>query len=599
VTDPQSPLPKKEFRIKHGYKILALFKAFSATEKVVFFCFVVIALITALILAYKASQYFLVTIPVAGGSLTEGEVGVPRTVNPIVAFTDADKDVTALVYSGLMRRDALGNLVPNLAASYSISQDGLTYDFILKKNIYFDDGKPITADDVVFTINKTQDAAIKSPERADWADVTVKKKSDTEVQFILKQPYTPFLDNAILGILPKHIWENISDDQFIFSNYNVQPVGDGPYRVLNITKDANGVPQSYTLVPSSHYSGTKPYISKIVLDFYPDESHAFSALEAREIDSLVGLDPNDAAALASTSASVHILTQAVPRLFGIFFNQNQNPVFADKAVRQALSLAVDRQAIVKSVLNGYGIPIDSPVPQGILAIYSSTLSTPDRGRGHAFDSGLSTSSNITLATSTLEKDGWKLGTDGIYVKTVNKKVQTLAFSITTANSSDLVVAANMIAAEWRSIGAKVTVKVLEYSDLQNVISARSYDSLLFGQYVGTGFDLYAFWHSSQRNAPGLNISEYVNSSADKALSDARASTSSIAQMADLSTFQTIFSQDVPAVFLYSPDLIYVIGDKLNGVNIGSVRTPSDRWNGVSSWYIDTDRVWSVFTKIKL
>jgi peptide/nickel transport system substrate-binding protein len=582
VTDPNSSDSHGEFRIKNGEKILALFKAFSATEKIIFLCFVVIALTTALIMAYKASQNFMVTIPVEGGSLTEGEVGVPRTVNPILAFTDADKDVTALLYSGLMRRDDSGNLVPDLAESYSISSDGMTYDFTLKKNIYFDDGKPITADDVVFTINKTEDAPIKSPVRADWADVTIKKIGDSEIQFILKQPYAPFLDNATLGILPEHIWQSVSDDQFIFSNYNVQPVGDGPYSVKNVVKDANGVPQSYTLVPSSHYSGERPFIAKIILNFYPDENHAFSALEAGEIDSLAGLDPDDAAILASTSASVHILTNPVPRLFGIFFNQNQNPVFADKAVRQALSLAVDRQAIVKDVLYGYGIPIDSPIPQGNLA----------GSRG-------ATSPNIALATSTLQKDGWKLGTDGIYAKTVNKKTQTLAFSITTANSSDLSAATAMVAGQWRAIGAKVTVNILEYSDLQSTINARSYDSLLFGQYVGTGLDLYAFWHSSQRNAPGLNIAQYVNSSADKDLSDARTATSSTIQLADLSAFQNVFNQDVPAVFLYSPDLIYVIPDKLQGVDIKSVSMPADRWNGVANWYIDTDRVWSIFTKIRL
>jgi peptide/nickel transport system substrate-binding protein len=282
-----------------------------------------------------------------------------------------------------MRRNDSGNLVPDLATSYSVSTDGLTYDFILKKNTYFDDGKPITADDIVFTVNKTQDTAIKSPIRADWADVVVKKISDSEVQFILKQPYVPFLNNTTIGILPKHIWKNISDDQFIFSNYNIQPVGDGPYSVKNIVKDANGVPQSYTLVPSNHYSGTKPYISKIILDFYPDESHAFDALEAGEIDSLAGLDPDDASALASTSNSVHILANPVPRLFGIFFNQNQNPVFTNKAVRQALSLAVDRQVIVRDVLDGYGIAIDSPIPnskndQGNTEAPNSKLQVPNK-----------------------------------------------------------------------------------------------------------------------------------------------------------------------------------------------------------------------------
>ena len=114
-------------------------------------------------MAYDASQNFLVTVPAAGGALIEGEIGVPRSVNPVLAFTDADKDVTALVYAGLMRRDASGNLVPDLAQSYTVSPDGLTYDFILKSSLKFDDGTPITADDVVFTVNKTQDAALEKP----------------------------------------------------------------------------------------------------------------------------------------------------------------------------------------------------------------------------------------------------------------------------------------------------------------------------------------------------------------------------------------------------------------------------------------------------
>jgi len=582
VNDSQSSESPREFRIKSGNKILLLFKAFSPTEKAVFLFFVLAALVTALVMAYRASQYFMVTVPTVGGSLVEGEVGTPRTVNPVLAFTDADKDLAALVYSGLLRRDASGDLVPDLAESYSVSPDGLTYDFILNKNAYFDDGKPVTADDVVFTINKTEDAAIKSPELADWADVAVKKISDSEIQFTLKQPYVPFLDNMTLGILPEHIWQNVSDDQFIFSSYNTKPVGDGPYRIGSVSEDVSGVVQSYTLVPSARYAGTKPYISKIVLNFYPNGAHAFSALESGEIDSLAGLDPSDASALASTSKAVAILVHPVPRLFGVFFNQNQNPVFADNGVRQALSLAVDRAAIVKDVLDGYGIPVYGPVPSGLLA----STSTPN-------------GPSIALATSTLERDGWKLGTDGVYAKTVNKKSQALAFSITTADSPDLSAAANMVAREWRAIGAKVTVNVLPYSGLQSSISGRSYDSLLFGQYVGPGLDLYAFWHSSQRNAPGLNIAEYVNSSADKALSNARTATSSAGQLADISSFQSIFSQDNPAVFLYSPDLIYVIPLKLRGVNIDSVMTPADRWNGVTSWYIDTDRIWSVFTKFNI
>lgn len=581
VNESQSS-PEREFRLKWTDRLLALFRRFSATEKAVFLVLVAVALVTALIMAYKANQYFLVTVPAEGGTLTEGEIGVPRAVNPILAFTDADKDVTALVYAGLMRRDASGDLVPDLAQSYTVSPDGLTYDFIMKNGLRFDDGTPITADDVVYTVNETQDAALKSPLRADWSDVTVKKVSDTEVQFILKQPYAPFLANTTLGILPQHIWEGISDDQFAFSPYNVQPIGDGPYRVESVDKDGNGVPQSYTLVPSKDYAGAHPYIGTIVLRFYPDESHAFDALEAGEIESLAGIDPDDAAALASTSAPVNILSVPVPRLFGVFFNQNSNPVFADKAVRQALSMSVDRQALVESVLDGYGVPIDSPVPPGVLAS-SSPVSAAD----------------VAGAQAILAKDGWVVGLDGVLAKTVSKKTQELAFSITTADSADLKEAADMVAADWQALGAKVTVNVLEYGDLENAISDRSYDSLLFGQYVGTGLDLYAFWDSSQRNAPGLNVAEYVSASADKQLEAARTATSSAHALADLGAFQDIFAADVPAVFLYSPDLIYALPDKVKGADIGSVSVPADRFDGIAGWYIATDRVWDIFTKFTL
>jgi peptide/nickel transport system substrate-binding protein len=582
VNDSQSPTPPREFRVKNSEKIRGLFKAFSATEKSIFYVLVAIALVAAIALAYRVNEYFLVTVPASGGSLTEGIVGVPRTANPVIALTDADNGVVALVYSGLMRRDDTGNLVPDLASGYTESADGLTYDFTLKKNVKFSDGTPVTADDVVFTVNKTQDIALKSPERANWTDVTAKKISASQVEFVLKQPYAPFLSNTTLGILPQHIWSSISDDQFIFSAYNINPVGDGPYKISDVGKDANGVPTSYTLIPSADYVGTHPYISKITFVFYPDEAHAFTALRAGEIDSLAGLDPGDAAILASTTKSFQILTNPVPRLFGVFFNQNQNPIFADRAVRQALSSAVDRQDIVKTVLDGYGVAIDSPVPPGILAS-STAIAGP----------------NIALAMNTLEKDGWKKGSDGTYSKIVNKKPQVLAFSITTADSPDLVAAANMVADEWKAIGANVTVNVFQYSDLENTIDTRSYDSLLFGQYIDNGLDLYAFWDSTQRNAPGLNVAQYVSADVDKNLSDARTTQSVSRQLSDLSAFQADFRSDVPAVFLYSPDLIYALPADVKGIDIGSASSLADRFDGVTGWYIDTDRIWSAFTKFNL
>ncbi|MDE2188446.1 MAG: peptide ABC transporter substrate-binding protein, partial [Patescibacteria group bacterium] len=585
VNDQPLSSSGREFRLKGGEKLLDIFRSFSATEKIVFLFFTTIALVTALILAYTATQYFLITVPRNGGTLTEGEIGVPRTINPVLASTDTDKDLTKLIYSGLLRQNISGKLVPNLAESYSVSSDGLVYDFILKKNLHFDDGTPITTDDVIFTISKIQDLAIKSPERAAWSDVTVKKVSQTELQFILKQPYQTFLQNTTLGIIPEHIWKNVNDDQFAFSSYNVQPVGDGPYKVSGIVKDANGIPQSYTLVPNDH-AIIEPHIAKIILQFYPDESRAFEAFTAGEIDSLSSVNPQDAATLASSSKATRVFVSPVPRMFGVFFNQNQNPIFTDKAVRQALSLSVNRQDIIDRVISGYGNPIDSPVITDTQTSQKLTGSTTN-----SFDK------NVALATSTLEKDGWKLGSDGIYAKTISKKTQRLSFTITTADTPDLKTTAHLLASEWQSIGVSVTVNVLEYGDLENTIDSRQYDSLLFGEYVGNGLDLYAFWHSSQRNAPGLNIAGYVNSTADRELTSIRTATNSTDLKAALAAFDSTFKSDVPAIFIYEPDFIYVMDDKVQNVSIMSVSSPADRFNGIADWYIETDRIWPIFQNL--
>src|ERR1035437_875134 len=219
-------MSEKELRIKGGDTILAMIKNFSATEKVVFGALTLLLLLSAFLLFKNANELFMKSVPTKGGELSEGVIGFPRLINPVLAFSDVDRDLTSLVYSGLMKYQN-GKIVPDLAQSYTISNDGLTYTFTLKDSLRFQDDTQLTTDDVEFTINKVQDAGLKSPRRADWANVSVKKVGSNQIQFILKQPYAPFITNATLGILPKHIWKNVNTDQFIFSQYNIQQIGSG------------------------------------------------------------------------------------------------------------------------------------------------------------------------------------------------------------------------------------------------------------------------------------------------------------------------------------------------------------------------------------
>ena len=557
-----------------------MIKSFSATERVIFGVLVAVLIVTSIILAATVNEAFLHPVPTLGGQLDEGVVGLPHLVNPVLAFSDADRDLTALIYSGLMKYDN-GAFVPDLAQSYTISPDGLTYTFTLKKSLTFQDGSPLTADDVVFTIGEIENANLKSPRRADWADVTVTKLSDTQVQFTLKQPYAPFLSNLTVGIIPEHIWKNVSTDEFIFSQYNVEPIGSGPYRLESIQRDSGGIPVSYTLTPWNKYIAGEAYVAHLVLHFFPDEKTAVEAFSENIIESLSTVSPVDAAKIASTTPNVHIITSTLPRIFGVFFNQNTNPVFANLEVRQALNMTVDKNLIVNQVLDGYGVAINSPIPVGTLP--STKLAPPD----------------VAAARAILEKAGWTLNPQGIFEKKTKTGTTTLTFSISTSDSPDLTATADILKNEWTALGAKVDVKVFEVGDLnQNVITPRNYDALLFGESVGKDPDLYAFWHSSERNAPGLNISMYVNAQADKLLENARAASSTDVRLAQYAAFNQIIQTDIPAVFLYSPDFIYIVPDKIKGMKEGPVTEPSDRWSNVSTWYIDTDNIWKVFVKDK-
>ncbi|MEK7213870.1 MAG: ABC transporter substrate-binding protein [Patescibacteria group bacterium] len=575
---PQSN-PKKEFHIKGGEKILSILHSFSATEKVIFSFLILIALVSALIMAWEVNRMFLVPIPAHGGSLTEGIVGLPRSINPVLAFSDADRDLSTLIYSGLMKYNH-GVLVNDLAEKYSISEDGLVYTFILKDNIYFHDGKPLTTDDIEFTIQKIQDSVLKSPKRADWANVIIKKISPSEIQFILKQPYSPFLSNTTIGILPKHIWKNVDADQFIFSQYNIEPIGSGPYKLKDIKRDAGGIPQSYDLVSFNKYYDNEAYISSFTIFFYPNEKDLIEAFNNGKVESIASISPPEAVKIAS-STNARILDTPLPRIFGVFFNQNNAPVLANKEVRQALNMSIDKKKIVEKVLLGYGISMDSPIPIGIIENATSTPSNKDR------------------AKELLAKSGWLINKDGILEKKDKKSTQILEFSITTADSPDLKQVAEIVKSEWESIGAKVAIKIFEYGDLsQNIIKTRKYDSLLFGEFIGKDLDLYAFWHSSQRNSPGLNVSMYVNSKADKLLEDARAASDENTKKNIYESFNKIIQDEVPAVFLYSPEYMYIVPKKVQGFQFGPISTPSDRFYNLNKWYIATDNVWQIFVNNK-
>lgn len=582
------------------------YESFSYSGRAVFLFFAGLSIISSVALLYLLNNSLLVAVPAQGGSYTEGIIGAPRFINPLLAISDSDRDLTSLVYSGLLKATSGGDYVPDIAEGYTISDDGKTYTFVLRPNATFHDGTPITASDVVFTVTKSQDPAIKSPLRANWDGVTVTELDAHTVSFTLKSPYAPFIENATLGILPKALWQGVSNEEFSFSELNTSPVGSGPYHVGSISRTSSGIPSTYVLKPFAKYALGAPYLGSLTLRFYQSETALVAALKNNEIEAASGISPSELGGLKGFT----VKRAPLNRVFAVFFNQNQSVVLRDGDVRQALDMAVDRGALIAQVLGGYGTPLTGPVPPSLLstapAQTTETLAdtVPSALAGPKVNtSPVQTEDPALAARAYLLKKGWVAGSDGTLQKTTGKGkaavTQTLTFSLATDNVPELRAAAQYVREQWQRMGAKINVQIYDQGDLsQNVIRPRKYDALLFGEVIGREVDLFAFWHSSQRNDPGLNIAAYANSTADKLLAALRTTTSDSQRALLYNQFNAELQKDIPAVFLYAPDFVYIVPNDLLGLDLGFIETPSDRFLSAALWYRQTDTVWPFFVKNK-
>ena len=567
------------------HKLLLLLSSLSPLAKAIFVGAFFVFLVSSFALLAKINDRYLVKVPEHGGQLTEGIIGRPRFINPVIAKSDADRDMTQLIYSGLMRATPEGDLLPDLADHYDVSPDGLTYTFTLRDDLVWHDGKPITSADVAFTIEKVQDVAlaIKSPRRASWDGVQVDTPDAKTVIFKIKQPYAQFLENATMGILPKHIWQDVPDEEFDVSYYNIEPIGSGPYRMGSIVRDNDkGLPLYYDLIAFKKYPEGEPYISDLRIMFFGNSDELSQAYTNHTIDQIHTVEP--AFAKEIEKAGGHIERAPLPRVFGVYFNQNQQPILTDKEVRKALALSIDKKQIIDEVLSGYGRAVDGPLP-----IFQSTTTDPY--------TATTSDDRIQKARKILEADGWMLNTANLYEKTDKRKktVTLLDLSLSVPDVPELKEAAGLIKDDWEKIGAHVTLKVFDTSSFTTeVLSPRKYDAIFYGQITGRNPDPYPYWHSSQRNAPGLNIALYANKDVDKILENARKEQDEPTRTLLLQKFNNMIINDIPAVFVYSPDFLYATGSNVQGMKTGLITTESERFLDVNDWYVQSERVWKIF-----
>ncbi len=556
--------------------------------------------------------------PAFGGQYIEGLVGAPKFINPLYNYKrDVDSDLSALIYSSLFKRDAKGALVNDLVESWSLSDDGKSYSFVIRNDVTFHNGEKLTVDDVIFTINALADVNYDSPWQAIFSGIDVERVDDRTVKLTLSEPYAAFPELLTFGILPHAPWQDIAPETASLADLNLKPIGSGPYKFVSLTKNKSGEIKEYALTANTDYYGDGPYVQDIFFKFYPTSNEALSALNDNSIDALGNVPHNlEKNVLAKNSFNLQRLN--FNKIYGVFINKKNNVALADKNIRQALALALDKNKIVSDTFGDAALVVNGPIPV-------SSSFYDDKIKKYEF--------NFAAAEKILADSGWKkititdsevadisaLNADQIkkdenlslkkelfdyasssqislagtwLFRATKKGVATdfLSVTITAVNSDDGLKVANMVKASWEALGIRVKLNPVASGDLQNnIIKTRNFEAFIFGQAIGNDPDQYAFWHSAQIGNAGLNISEYKNKDVDALLESGRLTTSLNERLTKYQKFQEIITDELPMIFLYSPRYLYLQNKKINGLKSETIVNFSDRFSNISDWYIKTKK----------
>lgn len=533
----------------------------------------VLLIFTGIYQARGLSNYYQTLRPVPGGLYTGGVIGSFTNANPLYASGAADSAVSRLVFSGLFKYDTKNRLVGDLAQKYTLDETRNRYIVYLKHDLTWQDGYPFTADDVVFTYRTIQDIASQSPLYSSWQGIQVSKVDNYTVDFDLPNALSAFPYSMTNGIVPQHLLRGIPPEQLRSAPFNTKPVGTGPF-VWKFIEVTGATPedreQRISLQAFKHYSGGRPKLDGFNLITFSDDQHMIKAFQAKQINSMSGLE-NAPPQLAKDKSVQFYITPLTTEVMS-FFNNSRAP-FNDAAVRRALIVATDR-----SQLPGlFDEPVrlaGSPLMKGQLGYTSKRLEP-----GY----------NLKAANQLLDKDGWARGAGGIRYK----HGQPLEFSLSTQDTPNYSKVAEFLQQSWAKIGAKVIPNYSDAGDIQSsVVANHDYDVLLYGISIGADPDVYAYWDSSQASITSqghLNLSEYKNKTADEAVEAGRTRDDPSVRAVKYNAFLTQWMKDLPAMPLYQPNYLYITRGPVFNYQRKSANSDEDRFYNVQNWMVRQKR----------
>ena len=521
------------------------------------------SLLVAAILAYFAYAADVVDVPDYGGTYIEGAIGPPPTLVPLLADDETARTLCRLVFNGLTAYAPDGMVVPDLATRWESDPQSRSYTFYLRADVTWHDGMPLTVDDVLFTYDLLTSPAYRGPRSEAWQNVSVERVGDRGVRIsVLNNVYVPVLEYATIGILPRHLLEGITTDQVVSTPFNLQPIGTGPYRVVEVTAE-------YALlrVNEAYFNG-RPRIKFLKFKFYPNAQAAITALERGEVEGVSYL-PTAEASRVEAMADVEAYSAPLAGYTLLYFNLRRNQ-FYERAVRQAIAHAIDRDYLANEVLAGTADPLEDPILPVSWAHFEDVPRYPfDPQRSRAL----------------LDQAGWRTGPDGVR----SREDARLALTLLTMDLPDHVALAEAIREQLRAVGIEVVIQPERPSGLLNdFLLTNEFDIALYTWLLnGLDPDPYVTWHSSQIQS-GWNFAGFIDPRVDEALQNARHTLDQSERKAMYADFQRTFAEEVPSLMLLSPRYSFAVRTTVRGVTVPMVLPTVDaRLAEIDQWYIKT------------
>lgn len=481
----------------------------------------------------------------------------PLSLNPLVGAGDpAVRDVGELLYRRLLRLDGRASPVADLAGGYTVSTDGLTYHLPLSTGQRWSDGRPITAADVVATVEWIQSPRFgDGATQAAWRDVHI-LPGPGGVSFELAGPRASFPAQLTqLPILPLGSLSAAQIAALPATAASAMPTS-GPFRVVTTTAS------TITMFPNPH-AVVPPRLNQVELDLFGSFADAAAAFKARAVDGVLASDPGQRAQLVAAGGVTHDIASF--RFVDLLFNEH-NPVLADQVVRQAVSQSIDRSLLVSGPLHGMGVPLSGPIPAGV---GWAAAKQPPPGRDYV------------AASAALDGDGWKLAPDGIRVRSGVRLVLRLA----VAGALPLPDVAGSIASQLLASGIQVDITSMATPALIKMLSTGGdYDLALADWDNGPDPDVSSFWRSTAVPPAGFNVSAgQPDPFLDQALDSLATLSAQSARLAAATTVASQLTDDLPAVFLETPSNSLVVYPGIS-IMVPAGGYSSARFDDIAAWH---------------